>query len=144
MKLKCLNEVLRAEYQYKTDGAAGLDLIAAIPGRIELFPGRTALVPTGLCAEIPHGYAALVCPRSGLASNNQITVLNGPGVVDSDYRGEIKVLLVNHGLNIYEIYPGARIAQLVVVASPRMSIEWVSELDETARGSGGFGSTGGF
>lgn len=129
---------------YATPGAAGLDLRAAIDGGAVLVlpPGGRALVPTGLAAAIPPGYELQVRPRSGLAVKFGVTVLNSPGTVDSDYRGEIQVPLINHGSEPFEIRRGDRIAQAVIAAVARVTLTEVASLDETARGTGGFGSTG--
>ena len=128
---------------YQTAGAAGLDLVAAlVPGHaLVLEPGARALVPTGLSLALPPGYEAQVRPRSGLALHHGVTVLNAPGTVDADYRGEIGLLLVNHGTEPFTITRGTRIAQLVLARVERLA--WVEgDLDATARGAGGFGSTG--
>lgn len=128
-----------------TAGAAGLDLTAAIDAPIELAPGRRALVPTGLVVVIPAGHEGQVRPRSGLAAKHGVTVLNAPGTIDEDYRGELKVLLVNHGDAPFTIRSGERIAQLVVAAVAGLTIEVrasLEALDATERGDGGFGSTG--
>jgi dUTP pyrophosphatase len=129
---------------YESAGAAGMDLRAAVPDDrpILLLPGKRALVPTGLVLEIPAGYEAQVRPRSGLALKHGITCLNTPGTIDSDYRGEVMVLLVNHGDEDFEIGRGMRIAQLVVAPVVRAAIEERSLSSATARGAGGFGSTG--
>ena len=129
---------------YETAGAAGMDLRAAVPEDrpLILLPGRRVLVPTGLVIEIPHGFEGQVRPRSGLALKHGITCLNTPGTIDSDYRGELKVLLVNLGDEDFEIVRGMRIAQLVVASVARAEIAERSETAATARGSGGFGSTG--
>lgn len=129
---------------YQSDGAAGLDLVAAIPAdaRVVLDPGARALVPTGLTLQLPRGYEAQVRPRSGLALKHGVTVLNTPGTIDADYRGEIGVILINHGGAPFEIERGDRIAQLVIAPVTRVLLRRASELDETARGAGGFGSTG--
>jgi dUTP pyrophosphatase len=129
---------------YATPGAAGLDLSAALPEGdvLVLPPGGRALVPTGLAAALPPGYEMQVRPRSGLAVKHGVTVLNSPGTIDSDYRGEIQVPLINHGEAPFAIRRGDRIAQAVVAAVARAVLEEVDSLDETARGSGGFGSTG--
>lgn len=129
---------------YQTTGASGLDLAAAVPklGALTLPPGGRALVPTGLSIALPPGFEAQVRPRSGLAVRHGVTVLNSPGTIDQDYRGEIKVPLINHGDEPFHVRRGDRIAQLVVAPVAQLAIEEVGALDETARGSGGFGSTG--
>ncbi len=129
---------------YETAGAAGLDLRAAVPEDrpLILLPGRRALVPTGLVLEIPPGFEGQVRPRSGLALRHGVTCLNTPGTIDSDYRGEVKVLLVNFGDEEVEIVRAMRIAQLVVAPVARAEIEEQEQASETTRGSGGFGSTG--
>ncbi|MEO1248823.1 MAG: dUTP diphosphatase [Pseudomonadota bacterium] len=127
---------------YETAQAAGMDLAAAIDDEIELAPGARALVPTGLSIALPVGFEAQVRPRSGLAVRNGITVLNSPGTVDADYRGEIKVPLINHGQEPFTITRGARIAQLVIARHASIVWQEVAVLDETERGAGGFGSTG--
>ncbi len=125
---------------YARDGDAGLDLAAAQP--VTLPPAGRALVPTGLRVAIPPGYAGLVLPRSGLALRAGVTVLNAPGLIDSGYRGEIGVLLVNHGAEPVAIARGERVAQLVIQAVARATLVEVRALGESARGAGGFGSTG--
>jgi dUTP pyrophosphatase len=129
---------------YASAGAAGLDLRAALaPGRkLVLEPGARDLVPTGFALRLPQGFEAQVRPRSGLALEHGVTVLNAPGTIDSDYRGEIQALLVNLGAQPFEIRRGMRIAQLVIAPFARVSLEEASTLDETERGEGGFGSTG--
>ena len=129
---------------YETAGAAGMDLRAAVPEDrpLLLVPGRRALVPTGLVLEIPDGFEGQVRPRSGLALKHGITCLNTPGTVDSDYRGEVKVLLVNLGNDDFEITRGMRIAQIVFAEVTRAKVEERSVSAATGRGSGGFGSTG--
>jgi dUTP pyrophosphatase len=129
---------------YETDGAAGMDLRAAVPqdAPLTLNPGQRAMVPTGLSVAIPQGYEVQVRPRSGLAAKHGITCLNSPGTVDSDYRGELKVILINHGPEAFVIQRGERIAQMVVAPVTRAGFTEVDSLDETARGAGGFGSTG--
>ncbi len=126
---------------YATSGAAGMDVVSAED--VTLAPGARHAVVTGLAMAIPHGFEVQVRPRSGLALKHGITVPNTPGTIDSDYRGELKVILINHGADPFEIRRGDRIAQLVL--APVVQAGWVevSELDETARGEGGFGSTGG-
>lgn len=125
---------------YKTEGAAGMDLCAC--EKLLINVGDHAIVRTGVAVAIPAGHVGLVCPRSGLAADFGITVLNAPGVIDDDYRGELKVILVNHGHNEFRIAPGDRIAQLLITPVLRAQLQPVPELDDTARGSGGFGSTG--
>lgn len=129
---------------YQTSGAAGMDLVSAQDSGapIILAPGDRALIPTGFSMELPHGYEAQVRPRSGLAFNDGITVLNAPGTIDADYRGEIKVLLINLGRENWRVERGMRIAQLVIAPVVQGKIELVDSLDSTARGEGGFGSTG--
>jgi dUTP pyrophosphatase len=129
---------------YETAEAAGMDLRAAVPEDepIVLRPGARAMVPTGLCIALPQGFEAQVRPRSGLAAKHGLTCLNSPGTVDSDYRGELKVILINLGEEDFTIRRGERIAQMVI--APVVQAQWalVTSLDETARGAGGFGSTG--
>lgn len=125
-----------------TANSAGVDLRAAIPQPIRILPGRCYRVPTGLEIELPVGTVGLICPRSGLALNHSLTVLNAPGIIDPDYRGEIGVLMFNHGSNAYIIEPGARIAQLVVLKAELAEFVQVPVLAPTGRGTGGFGSTG--
>ena len=129
---------------YQSAHAAGLDLLAAVPdgSPLILAPGRHELVPTGLTIALPPGYEAQVRPRSGLAAKHGVTVLNAPGTVDADYRGEIGVLLINHGEAPFAIHRGERIAQMVIAAVVRAEFALASELSATERGSGGFGSTG--
>ncbi len=129
---------------YATPGAAGMDLACALPADapLSLAPGDCAAIPTGFAIALPEGFEAQVRPRSGLARNHGVTVLNSPGTVDCDYRGEIAVLLVNHGRASVEISRGMRIAQMVVAPVVQIMLEESGELSQTARGSGGFGSTG--
>lgn len=126
---------------YATDGAAGMDVLAA--ENVELVPGARHAVATGLAVAIPPGFEIQVRPRSGLALKHGISVPNTPGTIDSDYRGELKVILINHGSDTFEVRRGDRIAQLVIAPVTRASWLPVDELDDTARGEGGFGSTGG-
>jgi dUTP pyrophosphatase len=125
-----------------TEGAAGMDLASAADGPITLAPGQRLGVPTGWTMELPAGYEAQIRPRSGLSLRHGITVVNAPGTIDSDYRGEIVVLLVNLGQDAYTIAPGDRVAQMVIAPVVRATIEEVAELSHTARGAGGFGHTG--
>lgn len=127
---------------YATAGSAGLDLIAAIETIIVLKPGERALVPCGIAIALPLGFEAQVRPRSGLAFKHGITVLNAPGTIDSDYRGEVKVTLINHGTTDFSISRGMKIAQLIVARFERVEWNETNELPESARGAGGFGSTG--
>jgi dUTP pyrophosphatase len=129
---------------YQSPHAAGLDLLAAVPedSPLTLAPGRHALVPTGLSIALPSGYEAQVRPRSGLAAKHGVTVLNAPGTVDADYRGEIGVLLINHGDAPFAIRRGERIAQMVIASVTRAELVPAASLSSTERGSGGFGSTG--
>lgn len=129
---------------YETAGAAGMDLRAAVPEDrpLMLMPGKRALVPTGLVMEIPFGYEAQIRPRSGLALKHGLTCLNTPGTIDSDYRGEVKVLLINLGEEEFLIERGMRIAQMVIAPVTQVRVVELKEASDTARGSGGFGSTG--
>ncbi len=127
---------------YQTPLSAGMDLRAAVTEPVVLQPGRRTLVPTGLHIELPAGYEAQIRPRSGLALKHGVTVLNSPGTIDADYRGEIQVLLVNLSDQPFEIKRGERIAQMVVARHERVQWTEVSELSDTARGAGGFGHTG--
>ena len=125
-----------------TLGSAGVDLQAALAEPVTLAAGCSALIPTGLAIALPAGYEAQVRPRSGLALQHQITVLNAPGTIDADYRGEIGVILINHGHADFTVEPLMRIAQMVIVAVPAFRWQVVEALDDTARGAGGFGHTG--
>ena len=129
---------------YQSAAASGLDLLAAVPADapLAIAPGRYAAVPTGIAIALPPGTEAQVRPRSGLARNHGITVLNAPGTVDADYRGEVQVLLINHGAEAFAITRGMRIAQLVVARVERVELREMAELGGTPRGTGGFGSTG--
>jgi len=123
-------------------GSSGLDLLAAVEGSLDIAPGKTALVPTGVSVEVPQGHEAQVRPRSGLALRHGITVLNAPGTIDSDYRGEVGVILINHGQETFTVRRGDRIAQLVFSTVCEAVLEEVEELGDTVRGEGGFGHTG--
>lgn len=127
---------------YGTAEAAGMDLVAAVDGEVVLEPGRRAVVPTGICIALPPGYEGQVRPRSGLAARHGVGVLNGPGTIDADYRGEIHVVLANLGEAPFTVVRGMRIAQLVVAPVARVAWREVERLPETGRGMGGFGSTG--
>lgn len=139
IKIKSMSGVLP---EYETEGSAGMDIRAYTEADIVIQPGGRALVPTGLYMEIPNGYEAQIRARSGLAIRNGITMINGIGTIDSDYRGEIKVPLINLGDDPFVIKDGDRIAQMIVSRYETVSWEKVSEVGETMRGSGGFGHTG--
>jgi dUTP pyrophosphatase len=128
--------------KYETPGSSGMDVAAHIENNITINPGEKALISTGFSIAIPRGYEVQIRPRSGLAAKKNITVLNTPGTIDADYRGEIKVILINHGKEKFVIENGERIAQMVVCPVIQANLEEVKVLSETERGSGGFGSTG--
>ena len=128
--------------EYMSVGSAGMDLRAAVAGQVTIKPGGFELIPTGICLQLPPGYEGQVRPRSGLAARNGITVLNTPGTIDSDYRGEIRVILINLGKEPFVVNRGDRIAQLVVCKYERVILEPAQHLDDSDRGSGGFGHTG--
>ena len=142
MKVEIVNKSGQPLPAYATELSAGMDLRADLESPVTLGPLERALVPTGLYIALPAGYEAQVRPRSGLAAKRGVTVLNTPGTIDADYRGEIKVILVNLSSTPFEIVPGERIAQMVVARHERVEWDEVDVLDETARGAGGFGSTG--
>lgn len=143
MNVEIINKSHHALPSYATALSAGMDLRAFLPnGSITLKPGARSLVPTGLYIALPTGTEAQVRPRSGLAFKHGITVLNAPGTIDADYRGEIGVLLINHGSEAFEIADGERIAQLIIARYERVAFDEVDELSQTMRGEGGFGSTG--
>lgn len=127
---------------YATNGSAGMDLSAGIEVDVTIKSGEHKLIPTGICIELPEGYEAQIRPRSGLAAKNGVTVLNSPGTIDSDYRGELKIILINHGKEDFVITHGMRVAQMVISKYEQVLIEEVDSFTETARGTGGFGSTG--
>lgn len=127
---------------YESASAAGMDIRAALEEPMVLKPGERILIPTGLQMAIPQGYEAQIRPRSGLAIRNGITMLNSPGTIDADYRGEVKVIAINHGLEDFVVSHGDRIAQMVIAPVTQFSVNEVNDLDETERGEGGFGSTG--
>ena len=128
--------------KYETAGSSGMDLAANIVGNISIDPGKTAIIPTGLALSVPKGFEVQIRPRSGLAAKKKISVLNTPGTIDSDYRGEIKVILINLGQETFKVEKGLRIAQMVVCPVVQAQIKEVEDLSETERGKGGFGSTG--
>jgi len=127
---------------YQTPGSAGLDLCAALAESARLEPGDRRLVPTGLVFEIPEGYEGQVRPRSGLALKHGISIVNSPGTIDSDFRGEVGIVLINHGREPYVVEPLSRIAQIVICRVEQVEIEEARTLSETSRGAGGYGSTG--
>lgn len=127
---------------YATEGSAGMDVCAAIEGELTIAPGETVLIPTGFAIELPLGYEAQIRPRSGLAIKHQIGILNSPGTIDSDYRGEVKIILTNFGKKTYTIRRGDRIAQMVVSRYSRVEWNEVDMLQESTRGAGGFGHSG--
>jgi len=139
--IKKLNSTVQLP-SYKTDGASGMDLMAHIENPINLQPGQSCLVSTGLSVAFPKEYEIQIRPRSGLAAKNNISVLNTPGTIDSDYRGEIKIILFNHGNKNFIINNKDRIAQMVLAPITKMELEETNELPDTVRGEGGFGSTG--
>ena len=128
--------------KYETSGSSGMDLSANIDAKINIEPGKTAIIPTGLALSIPKGFEIQIRPRSGLAAKNNISVLNTPGTIDSDYRGEIKVIIYNHGDEDFVINNGDRIAQMVLSPVIKMELEETNDLPKTIRGQSGFGSTG--
>ncbi len=128
--------------KYETNGSSGMDLAANIVKSIDINPGKTAIIPTGLAVSIPNGFEIQIRPRSGLAAKMSITVLNTPGTIDADYRGEIKVILINLSDKVFVVEKGLRIAQMVVCPIIKVHLEEVNELNNTDRGEGGFGSTG--
>jgi dUTP pyrophosphatase len=142
MKVKIINRSNNALPAYETAHAAGLDIRAHLTEAMSIAPMQRQLIPTGLFIELPIGYEAQIRPRSGLAFKNGITVLNSPGTIDADYRGEIKVLLINFSDTVFVVEPGERIAQMVLAAHAQISWEEVTLLSETARGEGGYGHTG--
>lgn len=142
MIVKVINRSGRELPNYQTPLAAGMDVTAAMEESVVIEPLGRAMIPTGLFVEIPAGYEIQVRPRSGLAAKHGITVLNSPGTIDADYRGEIKVVLVNLSDEAFEVKPGERIAQLVLASHERIEWDAVGELSDTERGAGGFGSTG--
>ena len=128
--------------KYETTGASGMDLSAFLTNDVVIRPGNKAVIPTGLAVSIPKGYEIQIRPRSGLAAKNNISVLNTPGTIDSDYRGEIKVILFNHSNKSFKIHKNDRIAQMILTPVIKMDLEETDELPDSVRGTGGFGSTG--
>lgn len=142
MIVKIVNSSANQIPDYATDHSAGMDLRASLEEPFELLPMQRMMVPTGLFIELPHGFEAQVRPRSGLAAKFGITVLNTPGTIDSDYRGEIKVILINLSAEKFVINPGERIAQMIIAPFTRVDWQQTDSLNETERGAGGFGHTG--
>ena len=143
--VKVLVKKLHSKVQlpsYKTEGSSGMDLMAFIDNSIKINPSSSALIPTGISVAIPNDVEIQIRPRSGLAAKSNISVLNTPGTIDSDYRGEIKVILFNHGVKEFIVNKNDRIAQMILMPVLKANFEEVSDLPETVRGSGGFGSTG--
>ncbi|MBT4878419.1 MAG: dUTP diphosphatase [Alphaproteobacteria bacterium] len=136
------NDISSDNLFYATKGSAGIDLRANNQKAETIKPGETKLIPTGIAIALPQGYEAQVRPRSGLALKHSITVLNTPGTIDSDYRGEIGIILINHGKTDYIVENGTRIAQMVIAKYEQVELEFVQTLSDTQRGEGGFGSTG--
>ena len=128
--------------KYETNGSSGMDLSANIEKQIKIEPGKTSIIPTGISVSIPKNFEIQIRSRSGLAAKSQISVLNSPGTIDADYRGELKVILINLGNKTYEVERGARIAQMVLCPIVKARLKEVNNLDDTDRGAGGFGSTG--
>ena len=128
--------------EYKTEGASGVDIMALLENKITLDPGESKIIPTSLSIAFPDDLEVQIRPRSGLAAKSNVSVLNTPGTIDSDYRGEIKIILINHSNEKFEVKNGDRIAQMVLMPVLKFKFEEVSKLDDTIRGSGGFGSTG--
>ncbi|MEQ9092052.1 MAG: dUTP diphosphatase [Balneola sp.] len=128
--------------EYESKSAAGMDIRAALQTSLTLKPGERTLIPTGLQMSIPHGFEAQIRPRSGLAIRNGITMLNSPGTIDADYRGEVKVIAINHGNEDFTVEHGDRIAQMVITPVTQFPVKEVNDLSSTDRGEGGFGSTG--
>lgn len=128
--------------KYETSGSSGMDLAANVESDINIEPGKTAIIPTGLALAIPKGFEVQIRPRSGLAAKKNISILNTPGTIDADYRGEIKIILINLGKNNFRVEKGLRVAQMVLCPVTQAVLEEVDDLNKTNRGTGGFGSTG--
>tara|TARA_B100000963_G_scaffold325846_2_gene312396 strand:+ start:26 stop:466 length:441 start_codon:yes stop_codon:yes gene_type:complete len=128
--------------KYETEGSSGLDLAANIDKQIKILPGKSEVIPTGLAVAIPKNFEIQIRPRSGLAAKSQISVLNTPGTIDADYRGELKVILINLSNKVFIVEKGLRVAQMVLSPVTKATLKEVKELESTERGSGGFGSTG--
>jgi dUTP pyrophosphatase len=142
LKLRRVGAIQVPLPSYQTPGSAGLDLCAAVPEAVRIEPGERRLVPTGLTMEIPPGFEGQVRPRSGLALKHGISIVNSPGTIDADFRGEVGIVLINHGREAFVVEPLSRIAQLVIARVEQVAIVEAESLTETSRGSGGYGSTG--
>jgi dUTP pyrophosphatase len=142
LKLRRVGAVQVPLPSYQTPGSAGLDLCAALPEAVRIEPGERRLVPTGLTMEIPTGFEGQVRPRSGLALKHGISIVNSPGTIDADFRGEVGIVLINHGKEAFVVEPLSRIAQLVIARVEQVLIVEAESLTETSRGAGGYGSTG--
>lgn len=142
MEINIINQSNNPLPAYETSHSAGMDLRAFLDTPVTVAPGERVMIPTGLYTEIPPGYEAQIRPRSGLAWKHGITVLNSPGTIDADYRGEIRVVLINLGQDVFTIQNGDRIAQMIVASHEQVSWKPVTQLSDTSRGSGGYGSTG--
>lgn len=142
LKLRRVGAVQVPLPAYQTPGSAGLDLCAALTEPVRLAPGERRLIPTGLVFEIPEAHEGQVRPRSGLALKHGISIVNSPGTIDADFRGEVGIVLINHGQEAYVVEPLSRIAQIVITAVQQVAIEEAESLTETSRGAGGYGSTG--
>jgi len=142
MKVKIINVSENALPAYETTGSAGMDLRASLSEPVQLKPLQRTLIPTGIYLELPQGYEAQIRPRSGLAIKKGLSLLNTPGTIDSDYRGEIKVILINLSNETAQVHNGERIAQMIIAKYEQVELEQVDELSETERGEGGFGHTG--
>lgn len=142
MKVKIINKSGHSLPKYATSQSAGVDLKSALPGMITIKPGERVTVPTGIFLELPVGYEAQIRPRSGLAAKHGITVLNSPGTIDADYRGEIGVIIINHSNEPFNLVSGERICQMVITNYVQVEWDEVEELSDTERGTGGFGHTG--
>ena len=142
LKLRRVGAVQVPLPAYQTPGSAGLDLCAALAEAVRIAPGERRLIPTGLVLEIPPGFEGQVRPRSGLALKHGLSIVNSPGTIDADFRGEVGIVLINHGQEPYVVEPLSRIAQLVIARVEQVTIEEVASVSDTTRGAGGYGSTG--
>ena len=142
LKVKIVNRSGNHDPEYGTEHAAGMDIRAFIMGEVIIHPGETKLIPTGIFIELPAGYEAQIRPRSGLALKHGVTVLNSPGTIDADYRGEVGIIMINHGKSPFVVRNGERICQMIIAKHEKVKWEHVEGLNETERGKGGFGHTG--